>query len=98
MAPHERKTIIDYIHKKGFKLGSSKLKKVTLNYDLQKNEKLVKKKKDHKVIEIIEEIGIRNDGILRDTFNAMYYIDLANSVPKWPWKASFVNHKGLGLF
>ncbi len=98
MAPHERKTIIDYIHQKGFKLGSSKLKKVTLNYDLQKNEKLVKKKKDHKVIEIIEEIGIRNDGILRDTFNAMYYIDLANSVPKWPWRASFVNHKGLGLF
>lgn len=97
MAEHERKTIIDYIHKKGFKLGSSKIKKKSLNYSLKNNEKLVKKKKTHKIIEVIEKEGIRNNGILRDTFNALYYQDLANSVPKWPWKAQFFNNKGLGL-
>lgn len=95
MADLERKTIIDFIEKKGFKLGHSEVKKVPLSYVLQKNEYVIKKYKDHKTIEIIKERGLRNDGFLRDTFNALYYQDLANSIPEWPWKVKFFKDKGL---
>jgi hypothetical protein len=90
----ERNQIISFIQKKGFKLGHSEVKKVNLNYTLQKNEFIIKKYKKHKTIEIVKEEGLRNNGFLRDTFNAMYYQDLAASVPKWPWKAKFYKDRG----
>lgn len=91
----ERNKIIEFIHKKGFKLGHSDIKKVSLGYKLKPGEYLIKQYKDHSTIEIVKEEGLRNNGFLRDTFNAMYYQDLAASVPKWPWKAKFYKDKGL---
>ncbi len=95
MPEHEKQTMLEYIHSKGFELGESKLKKETLNYELKSNERLFKRKKSYKIVEVIEKVGIRNDGVQRDTFNASYYQDLAASIPPYPWKAKFFKQRSL---
>jgi hypothetical protein len=90
----ERKTIEKFIAKKGYKLGKSELKKEPISYELKDNEIIIKKCNGYNIIEIIIEKGLINNGIQRDTFNAKYFVDLANSIPKWPWK---FRNKGLLL-
>jgi len=89
----ERLYILDYFNKKGYKLGKSEYKVVPGDYTLGENERWIKGKKGDKSreIEIVIEKGLANSYKLRDELNIMYYIDLQNSVPKWPW--AFKQHK-----
>ena len=45
--------------------------------------------------EVIIEEGLRNNGILRDQINMMFYIDFAKSIPPWPWRYKFNGQQGL---
>jgi hypothetical protein len=56
---------------------------------------MITKYKDHNVIEVCVEPGIKNNNVMRDFFNAEYYKDLANSLPEWSWA---FKHKERTLF
>lgn len=81
----EREKVIEYIESKGFKLGRSEIKRMPVGYELGKNEAFVKKYDDHVIIEKVIEKGVANNNIMRDTINAMYFMDMADSLPEWPW-------------
>jgi hypothetical protein len=82
------KTIMDYIHSKGYKLGKSSFKTESQDYKLEENEKWVEKKPQDKTkkrrVEVIEEDGICNRYQLRDEMNIIYFLDLEKSIPEWP--------------
>jgi len=64
-----------------------------LRYIEQKGYKIgssVYSKKKKK--EIVREEGLSNNHILRDSFNRMYYIEFAKTIPEWPW--SFKSRPG----
>jgi predicted glutamine amidotransferase len=82
--------IIDlYLEEKGYKLGKSEFKTVSADYELQENERWFDKKKDIKdnkrQVEIIIEPGLSNKYMLRDELNIIYFQDLENYLPEWPW-------------
>jgi hypothetical protein len=85
----EREIILEYIHKKGYKLGKSKFKEVDWDYSLEENERFFGKKPENKsekrVVEEILEDGISNRYQLRDELNIKYFLDLEESMSKWPW-------------
>ena len=89
LTPIEKRIILNYIHKKGYKLGSSTFKKVDQSYKPDKNErwfdKKPKNKSEKREIEIIHEPGISNKYQLRDEMNIIYFLDLEKSMPEWPW-------------
>lgn len=89
MAPAVRKLILEYIHGKGYVLGKSEFKKETQSYELKENEKWNEKKPKDKSalreVEILVERGISNDYKLRDEMNIQYFLDLEQSIQKWPW-------------
>lgn len=89
LSKYERKEVESYIKSKGFVLGSSKFIKKKPKAEIKPNETVVKKSKRYIVVERIIEKGVCNDNILRDTLNAMYFVDLGNSVPSWPWPITF---------
>ncbi len=82
---HEQDAVKAYIKKKGFVLGKSKVIKKEVGYKVQKGESIIKREKDHFLVESVIEKGVSNDNVMRDTINAMYYQDLGESVPEWPW-------------
>ncbi|MFP4048120.1 MAG: hypothetical protein ACLFT4_10240, partial [Bacteroidales bacterium] len=73
----------DYIEEKGYSLGKSSFKKVDKKYKLKENERWADRKKLE--IEIIEEPGLCNQYLLRDEINILYFQDLQNALPEWPW-------------
>ena len=85
LSQYERKQVEKYINSKGFVLGKSEITKEPLGFKCQKNETIVKKEKTYIKVERVLIKGVSNDNVMRDTLNAIYYQDLSNSVPKWPW-------------
>jgi hypothetical protein len=87
--PKTQKIILDYIHAKGYILGSSEYKMKKQTYELKENEKWAEKKpKDSKAlreVEIFIERGISNIYQLRDEMNIIYFLDLEKSMPSYPW-------------
>lgn len=83
MSPNEQHWILQYLSNKGFDLGESKLFSVEDNYSLQENESFINKEKTE--VERILSPGVSNNGILRDKINFMYFMDLAETRPTWPW-------------
>ncbi len=82
----EQNFILEYIHKKGYKMGSSEFHKESEDYKLKDNERWIGKKgSDERIVETIVEQGLCNDYRLRDELNIIYYLDLQKSVPEWPW-------------
>jgi hypothetical protein len=81
----ERAKLVKYVESKGYVMGKSEMVKVPLDYKPENNESVAKKHKDHKIIERVLTPGVSNDNIMRDTFNALYFVDLSKSVPEWPW-------------
>lgn len=81
----EREKVIEYIRSKGFELGKSRIYKKELTHVLAEDEIRIKKGTDHIMVEQIIEKGVCNNNIMRDTINAMYFMDMAASLPKWPW-------------
>jgi len=88
--PRERKIISRYFDEKGYILGKSEFKTVSSDYKLKDNEKWFGKEINGKrVVEIIIERGLCNEYILRDELNAIYFVDLEEHLPKWPWPFRF---------
>ena len=85
----EQDNVVAYIQEKGLKFGVSEKKRIPIDQELKENESLIKKFKTDKLIEVIKEAGVSNNNFMRDIFNANYAIDLANSVPEWPWKFKY---------
>lgn len=90
LPPLTKKIILDYIHNKGYVLGSSSFRKEPQTYELKENEKWSEKKPkkatDLREVETILERGISNDYKLRDEMNIQYFIDLEASIQPWPWE------------
>lgn len=98
VSPLERTTILKYIADNGFHLGRSILKAVALDYKLESNERwyndtwkggdieVIDSETDEEIrwVEIIEEVGLCNNHILRDHFNFMYFRNLEKAMPPWP--------------
>jgi hypothetical protein len=64
---------MQYIEEKGFRLGKSEFRYETIDGKRKQSE------------EIIVEDGLCNNVTQRSTLNALYFIDLSDSLPKWPW-------------
>ena len=89
MSKMEKDILLNYIHDKGYKLGESDYKIVNQDYVLADNERWCEKKptdkKAKREVEIIVEPGVSNKYQLRDEMNIIYFLDLENSMPKYPW-------------
>lgn len=88
LSPRNKQLVLDYLQEKGYKLGYSKFKKESTDYILKDNERWADSKKDKKKVrevEIIIEQGVSNTYQFRDELNIIYFLDLENSLPKWPW-------------
>lgn len=90
MSPKQQQIVLDYIHSKGYKLGTSKFEEVSQTHELAENERWAQKKPkdktDKRLLEILTEEGISNRYQLRDEMNIIYFLDLEKSMPAWPWK------------
>jgi hypothetical protein len=80
----DKEWIIKYITDKGFKIGRTEFKKVSLDYELSENENWTDRKIKDKV-EVVIEKGLCCDGEMRDKLNLEYFLDLEKYQPKWPW-------------
>lgn len=49
------------------------------------------------LVEIIIEPGLCNDYKKRDELNIIYFLDLENNLPKWPWAFKAKNKGGFGF-
>lgn len=87
----------EYIKYKGFEIGKSEIKKVGMNYKLEKGENwvksivkssgvVVKEIEDKSHVEVVIYPGLCNDGALRDSFNLLYFLDLEKNLPRYPWR------------
>jgi hypothetical protein len=89
LSPKEREHILRYIHEKGYKLGKSRFEKVTQLHEVKENERWSERKPKDKtakrLLEIIEEPGLCNEYQLRNELNIIYFQDLENALPNWPW-------------
>lgn len=99
--PKQKEVIEHYIHNKGYKLGRSTFKRVDQNHTPQEGERWAEKKAEVKngkrLLEVIEEEGLCNRYQLRDEINIIYFLDLEQSIPEWPWPFKLRANKGLGL-
>jgi len=49
------------------------------------------------VVEVVIEPGLSNDYKLRDELNIIYFLDLEDSMPKWPWPFIIKSNKGFAF-
>lgn len=92
LSPKHRELIEEYIHTKGYKIGSSHIEKVSPDYKPKQGKELWYKK--GKSIEVIDEVGLSNSHRQRNEINILYFQDLANSLPEWPWPFKIKQKKG----
>ncbi len=89
LSTEKRKIFDRYIAEKGFVLGKSDFKVVDASYTPQENERWLKRDpklgKHKRELEIILEPGLSNTYQLRDEINIIYFLDLEENCPKWPW-------------
>jgi len=102
LPPKQKQLVLDYIHSKGYQLGKSVFKTVPAGYELKENERWADKKPKDKTVkrqvEVIEEPGVCNKYQLRDEMNIIYFQDLEQSMPEWPWPFKKKNKiQGFGL-
>lgn len=91
LSSFNRKYIVNYLHNIGYQLGKSEFKEVEPGYELEDNERFIGKGKQK--VEIVVKEGVVNQGGLRDRVNFHYYMDFANTIPKWPWKFKRVRRR-----
>lgn len=101
ISPKRRQIVLDYFHNKGYKLGKSRFEKVSQSHELVGDEKWAEKKPTDKtakrLLEIIEEPGLCNKYQLRDELNIIYFQDLENFIPEWPWSFKRKGVRGFAL-
>ena len=87
----EKQILLAYIHEKGFELGKSDFKYVEQSYKPKEEEgekwalDKPEDKKAKRLLETIIDPGISNRYQLRDEMNIIYFLDLEESMIKWPW-------------
>jgi hypothetical protein len=74
---------INYFKSKGFVVGITDSKVVDSTYKLKDNECWMDKKR--KLVEVIIERGLCNDGDMRTAFNLQFFLDMERNQPEWPW-------------
>lgn len=86
MTPEDKALVDLYLKEKGYEIGMSSFVIKNKDYTLLENEKWAEKAKgNQRLVERIMIKGVSNDYILRDEINIMYYLDLQNALPEWPW-------------
>ena len=99
-SPNKVKVITEYLNEKGYVVGSSEFKMVDQSHELASNEKWGEKKpKDKNAkrnLEVMLVEGISNRYQLRDELNIIYFVDLEETLPKWPSK--FIKKQQRSLF
>lgn len=88
LTPLNREIVMKYIKEKGYSLGKSRFELADPKHELAENERWAEKSKgkgEKRKLEIIEEPGVSNRYQLRDEMNIIYFLDLENTRPKWPW-------------
>lgn len=100
MSEEEQQEVKDYCESKGFKFGKSYKKVVDMPYSRQENEFWIKKtglSADKGLVEVITEEGVSTNHFQRDMINAIFYLDMSDSVPEWPWPFKSKTKKGFGI-
>lgn len=80
----EKETISKYFHDKDLPIGVSEIKDVSTGYTLADDEVWIDKAKTK--VEKIIEVGLSNNHEIRDQANLLYYLDLEENQPAWPWQ------------
>lgn len=88
--PANARAVVDrYIAEHGYVLGKSTYRNVPADYKPKEgtNERLVrgKNKDGTKTLEIVEQLGLSNEYMMRDEMNIIYFTELEKHFPKWPW-------------
>jgi len=98
LRPTIKQIVLDYISEKGYKIGKSSFKYESPNYKLKEGESWTGiEKNNKKEVEIIEEIGLCNSHNHRAEMNLLFFMDLEDSLPKWPWPFQLKKYKQKGL-
>jgi len=96
MTEHEQEQLLAYLKSKGMMMGKSEFHKEGKGYKLKADEQWVGKAVDGKrVVERRLVDGVSNCYWLRDEINILFFKDLENQMPAWPWpfKASTTGFK-----
>lgn len=84
----KRKVVLKYFEEMGFPLGKSRFEKVSQSYEPKENERWVERKpkdpNEKRLLEIIEEPGLCNSGVLRRELNILFFQNLQKCIPEWP--------------
>lgn len=87
--PIEQEEIMEYVNYRGYAIGESDFKVVedSKKYNLEENERWFGKANgtDKRMVEVIVEPGLLNSYKMRDEMNVMYFMDLEDSFPEWPF-------------
>jgi len=84
----QQDAVNSYLHEKGFVIGHSEFRKEKPTYKLKEGEKWAQKKEkgmETREVEKIIEPGLSNTYRLRDELNIIYFQDLEQALPAWPW-------------
>ncbi len=84
LPPMEQEKLERYFHSKGLTVGESETRNERFGYRLKKDEVWVDK--GYRIVEKVIERGLCNDGTCRDRLNLIYFLDLEQSQPEWPWQ------------
>jgi len=78
----ERDVFYKYCTDRNIPIGESTFFQADEKYELKENEVFVNKTYE---VETIIEPGVRNNSIIRDHLNVLFYMDLSKSQPEYPW-------------
>lgn len=101
LSPIKKAATKQYIKQQGFTLGRSRFTEKEYKYQLKENEKWIKRgpvKGEKGMVETILIEGLTNSDIHRKLFNCMYFYDLQNHFPQWPWRVNRSKLRSHGMF
>ena len=98
LSPREKETLLKWLTHLGMGLGKARAKKVPAGYELEPDERWMKRDKgEGGTVCVVEEDGPQVTYQARCKVNACYFQELADAMPKWPWKMKHYNTAGGGL-
>jgi hypothetical protein len=81
-----QRVVMDYLDSKELPMGKSEFTTVPADYELGESERFMAKADGNaRGLERIIEPGLANDYLLRDKANLIYFLDLQNALPEYPW-------------
>lgn len=82
-----------YIETLGFKLGKSRIIKLSEGTKLKENQKWAERKGPNpRLVEEVIQNGVSNNFILRDQVNIIFFKKFEETFPKWPWPFKSKNY------